>query len=178
MAIKPRKGGTTFSFTAMPPSGDGTSVSFRAYLNDIQDSYSGQWGEHMDMGRGDPKLMYSQYSRTISVSFKTAALGPGEDSIWLSALNSLTEMTKPVYASGIGFNGVLCQMVIGAIIDEIGVVQNVDISIDNETPWINNSPVVIGVSVSFRVLGKVKPDYKKGNQGGLGGKTYGAGASD
>lgn len=178
MAIKPRAGGTTFSFTALPPAGGGTSVSFRAYINDISDSYSGQWGEHMDMGRGDPKFMYSQYSRNITVSFKTAALSPGEDTIWLKALNSLTEMTKPTYSANIGFNGVLCQMVVGSLIDEIGFLQTVDISIDSETPWINNVPVVINVSVGFRVIGSVKPDYKKGNQGGFGDRSYGDGAGD
>lgn len=177
MAVTPRAGGITFQFTSLPPGGDNVTVKFHAYLNSITDNSAGSWAEHMDMGRGDPKYMYSQYTRTLSVNFKTAALSQGEDKTWLEALNTLTRMTKPIYRSGIGFNGVLCQMIIGNFIDEIGILDSVDISVDNETPWKDAAPLYIDVTVSFKVIGRTKPDYNAGQQGAFGSRKYGTGLS-
>lgn len=171
MAASRRPGGTRFSFTAKPPAGGEFMVEFPAYLTSISDSYAGSWNEHMDMGRGDPKFMYSQYSRNLSVSFMTAALEPKEKSLWFEALNSLTEMTKPQYQSGLGFNGVFCRMVIGELIDEIGFIESVDVSIDNETPWIEDLPLVVSVDVGFRVIGDKKPNYRSAG-GGLATKKF------
>ncbi len=175
MAVTPRKGGITFSFTSIPPGGANQTVKFHAYLNSITDNSTGTWGEHMDMGRADPKFMYSQYTRNISVNFKTAALSKGEEKTWLAALNTLVRMTKPIYKSGIGFNGVLCQMIIGKLIDEIGILESVDISIDNETPWKEAAPLYIDVTVSFKVIGRKKPNYTPDKQGPFGNREYGEG---
>jgi len=175
MAVKPRAGGITFSFTSLPPAGQSVTVEFHAYLNSITDNSSGAWGEHMDMGRGDPKYMYSQYTRSISVNFKTAALSSGEEATWLEALNTLTRMTKPIYSEGIGFNGVLCQMIVGNFLNEIGILDSVDISIDNETPWINDTPLYIDVTISFKVIGETKPNYNVDQQGAFGSRKYGTG---
>jgi hypothetical protein len=175
MAVTPRAGGILFQFTSLPPGGGGVTVQFHAYLNSITDNSTGTWAEHMDMGRGDPKYMYSQYTRAVSVNFKTAALSPGEDKTWLEALNTLTRMTKPIYKDGIGFNGVLCEMIIGEFIKEIGILDSVDISVDNETPWIDAAPLYIDVTVSFKVIGRTKPDYAVDQQGAFGSRKYGSG---
>ena len=175
MAATFRPGGTKFTFTSIPPSGEGVIVNFRAHLTNISDSYNGQWNEHMDMGRGDPKFMYSQYSRTISLSFMCVALEPSENTFWLEAINQLTQMTKPDYRAGLGFNGVFCDLVIGEYIKERGFLNSVSVSVDNETPWISDVPIVLSVDVDFRVVGNSKPSYSAGGQGGLGTKGYGIG---
>lgn len=175
MAATFRPGGTEFSFTSIPPSGTGVTVNFRAHITNISDSYTGQWNEHMDMGRGDPKFMYSQYSRTLSISFMCVALDPSENPLWLEAINQLTQMTKPEYSAGLGFNGVFCKVKIGKYIDEIGFLNSVSVSVDNETPWISDVPVVLSVEVEFRVVGASKPRYGAGGQGGLATKAYGIG---
>jgi len=177
MAVTPRKGGITFEFTSLPPGGGNVTVKFHAYLNSITDNSTGAWAEHMDMGRGDPKYMYSQYTRSVSVNFKTAALSKGEEKTWLQALNTLVRMTKPIYKEGIGFNGVLCQMTIGNFINEIGILESVDTSIDNETPWIEEAPLYIDVTISFKVIGSTKPDYTVDQQGPYGNRVYGGGLS-
>lgn len=170
-----RTGGTVFSFTPyIPSAGTGDTVKFRAFISSISDSYSPSWAEHMDMGRADPKFMYQSYSRTISVDFMTAALVAGEEMEWIKALNSLSEMTKPKYLPGKGFNGVYTKMVIGNLINEIGILSNVSYNINNESPWINDLPIYIECSAELKVIGDKKPDYKV-SKGGLGSGEWGSG---
>jgi hypothetical protein len=170
----PRAGGTTINFTSYPPGGGGRTVKFPAYIDSISDSYNGSWDEHKDMGRADPKFMYNQYSRDISISFKTAALEAGEHDTWLKAINSLTDMTKPQYSSGVGYNGVLCRLEIAKLYNVIGFLQNVNVTIDNETPWIDLKPLYLSIDVQFRAIEDVKPDY--GKRGGLLDGSFGNGA--
>jgi len=156
-----RQGGTLFSFLPLEPGGGGgAAINFRAHITNISDSHSPSWGEHMDMGRADPKLMYQSYSRSINVDFWTVAIDTGEETVWLKALSSLAEMTKPKYKPGEGFQGVFTKLLIGNLIDEIGVLTNVDYSIDNETPWKNDVPLYVNCSVSLKVVGSKKPSYK------------------
>lgn len=173
----PRAGGTTINFTSFPPSGGGRTVKFPAYLDSISDSYNGSWDEHKDMGRGDPKFMYNQYSRNISVSFKSAALEPDEHKKWIKAINSLTDMTRPQYKSGIGYNGVLCRMTIGTapLLDTMGFLENVTVDIDNETPWIDFLPLYISINVQFRAIENSKPEYNT-NKDGLFDYSFDAGS--
>lgn len=172
---EPRAGGTTIEFTSYPPAGGGTTVTFPAYIDSISDSYNGSWDEHKDMGRADPKFMYNQYSRNISISFKTAAIKPGDHDKWLQAVNSLTDMTKPQYKSGVGYNGVISRMTLGKLYNVIGFIESVNVTIDNETPWIDTKPLYLSIDVQFRAIEDVKPDYNK--LGGLGDTTFGPGGT-
>jgi len=174
MATTPRAGGANIEFTSYPPAGGGVTVKFPAYIDSISDSYNGSWDEHKDMGRGDPKFMYNQYSRNISLAFKTAALAQEEHKTWLKALNRLTEMTKPQYKSGVGYNGVITRMKIDPLYNVIGFIESVNISIDNETPWIDTLPLYISVDLQFRAIESIKPDYNK--KGGLFDGTFDKGA--
>lgn len=176
MASSLREGGTAFTFAPYVPEGAAGSpvIQFRAHITNISDSHSPNWGEHMDMGRADPKFMYQTYQRSITVDFMTVALESGEEFLWIDALNSLAEMTKPKYKPNKGFNGVYTKMVIGEFINEIGVLTNVDFTVDNNSPWINDVPIYINCSVALRVIGNKKPDYK-GDKGALGPGGFGTG---
>jgi hypothetical protein len=156
----PRAGGTTINFTSYPPSGASVTVKFPAYIDSISDSYNGAWDEHKDMGRADPKFMYNQYSRNISVSLKTAALESGEHDKWLKAVNNLTDMTKPKYEGGKGYNGVLCRMEMNPLYNVIGFLESVTVTIDNETPWIDKKPLYLSLDIQFRAIEDEKPNYQ------------------
>lgn len=165
MASTLRPGGTVFTFTPyIPQQGPGTTIKFRALINSITESDSPSWEEHNDIGRADPKFLYSQYSKTISVNFRTAALYSNEIKIWMEALNSLSELTKPVYKPGLGYNGVFTKMVIGNMYDVVGFVTQLDKTLVDDTPWIDDVPIYIDVTISLRVIGNKKPDYKKSDK--------------
>jgi len=170
MSTIPPDPSVAFSFTSYPPGGDHATVLFRAHLTDISDSYASQWSENMDMGRADPKFMYSSYSRQISLNFMVIEATKTEHNknTWYKALNRLSNMTKPVYRKGVGFNGVMVQLVVGNLINEKGFLESVDFSWDNESPWKDGRPMYISVSVGFRVVGDTRPAYSAGSGGGLG----------
>lgn len=162
----------------IPGGGNGPGpIEFRAHISNISDSPAAQWNEFMDMGRGDPKFMYGQFSRTIAVDFVTIAIKKGEQSLWIDALNSLAEMTKPYYKSGTGFNGVLCIMEIGNFIKEYGIMTDLNISISNESSWYDGVPIYIQASLNFRVIGEKKPQYQQSGTGMWGKKSFGLGSS-
>ncbi len=169
------KGGTLFAFYPVPPNtglhdnkkNTEHLIQFRALITDISDSSSPSWGEYQDMGRADMKYMYQTYSRTLSVNFMTAALYQREHWYWLNTLNSLVEMTKPIYKTGLGYNGVYTQMIIGELYNEVGILQSVDYTINNETPWKDDIPMYINCAITLKIIGKNKPNYKK-NSGNLG----------
>lgn len=170
-----RAGGTLFAFYPIPPNSgiwnnkknNENLIQFRALITNISDSSSPQWGESLDMGRADPKYMYQSYSRVLTIEFMTAALYKDEHWGWLNTLNSLVEMTKPIYKNNLGYNGIYTQMIVGELYNEIGVLQSVDFTINNETPWKDDIPMYIQCSLSLKVIGKNKPNYKK-NSGNLG----------
>lgn len=165
--------GIPFSFTSIGPGGDGTTIKFRAHLGDISDSNSASWDEEDDMGRADKKFMYGGWSRTIGLSFQVIALSRQEHQVWLDALNSLAEMTKPVYRGGLGFNGVMTQMVVGDLYNVPGFLNSVDFSISTDQSWIDGRPIYIDVSIDFRVVQNRRPEYKRSDPTFIG--SFGAG---
>lgn len=167
MASSIPPGGTTFTFLPyIPQQGLGKPIQFRAFIGSISDSFSPQWSEHMDMARADPKFMFNQFTRTINVDFKVMALNKGEHKINLQTVNALAHLCYPTYKSGKGFNGVYVKMVIGDFIKGIGLIQSLDFTVDNESPWIDNLPLYLDCNLSFRFIGKDKPNYKSPNNSG------------
>ena len=177
MASTLREGGTAFKFIPyVPQSGPGATIQFRAHITNINTSFSPSWSEHMDMGRADPKFMYSQFSQTVNLDFVTIALGPGEHFKWLDALNSLATMTEPIYKPGKGFNGVYTRVAIGGYLDTVGMIQNLDFSVDNESPWKDDVPIYIQANMTLRVIKTEKPEFQKG-LGTFGFGAYGVGSA-
>lgn len=165
MSATLRPGGTQFSFTPLiPQQGPGTIVKFRAHITNLSESDNPSWTEHNDIGRADPKVLYSTYSKTINISFQTVAIVKEEHPIWVEALNALSEMTKPIYKPGLGYNGIFCRMIIGKLYDVTGYITNVEKVVPPESPWIKDIPLMFDVTVGFRVLGEKKPDYKNSDK--------------
>jgi len=182
MAATFTEGGTIFHFIPyLPRQNGGTSINFRAHITNITDSYSPQWNTFTDMGHGSPKVMYSQFGRTVSVDFMTVMLSNDEYDVWIEALNAVSNMTKPVYKSGLGYNGVFTKIKIGNFLSDIGYISNCTWQVDNETPWIKARPVVINCSITIEIIGEKKPEYTPlgalgaglGNGRSSNGKSYG-----
>lgn len=176
MASSLPPGGTQFYVIPYrPQEGQDAQINFRAFISSLSDSYSPQWGEHMDMGRADPKFMLNQFSRNISVNFKIAALNRGEHITNMEAMNSLSQLTYPIYKTGKGFNGVYVKLIIGEYINAIGLISSLTFDIDNESPWVDGLPLYIDCSLDFRYIGNKKPKYKQTNMGPYHKGKYGQG---
>lgn len=176
MAATLPPGGTEFTFIPIvPQKGKDVKLNFRAFINSLSDSYSPAWGEHMDMGRADPKFMFNQYARNLTLDFKIMALKRGEHITNMEAMNYLTQLTYPIYKPGQGFNGVYVQLYIGEFINEIGLISSLSFNIDNESPWVDDIPLYIECSLDFRCIGDKKPNYKRGLAGPYSTNKYGVG---
>lgn len=152
-----------FNFTPIEPGNKiGSTIYFRGWIENISDNSNSSWNENKNIGRADPKFMYSSYSRSINVDFKTAALNKGEEQLWIDAINSLKGMTTPVYNNIHGYNGVMCKIKIGKLIDEIGIIESVGVTVFSEADWINGIPMVFDIGVQFRVVGFRRPQYGSG----------------
>lgn len=166
MAATLPPGGTEFAFIPIvPQKGKDKKLYFRAFIDSISDSFSPAWGEHMDMGRGDPKFMFTQFSRNISIDFKIMALKRGEHITNMETMNYLSQLTYPIYKQGRGFNGIYVQMYIGDFINSIGLINSLSFSVDNESPWVDDIPLYVNCSIDFRCIGDKKPQYKKSLEG-------------
>lgn len=169
-------GGVPFIFTSIGPGGDGSTIRFRAHITSISDSNSASWNEEDDMGRADPKFMYGGWSRSMSVDFQVIMAAADEEQLWIDAMNSLADMTKPVYRGTLGFNGVMTNIVIGNLYNVHGFIESVDYSIGGDTPWTGNGrPMYIEASISFRVVQRKRPEYK--NSDGTFQGAFGVGRS-
>lgn len=154
-------------FTSIPPGGSGgTTTTFDpAFIQNLQFSYNPQWGTHMDMGRGDPKVMYNQYQASITVSWWVVALQSGDVSSNITKLNQISDMTNPKYNGDFGFNGVYCKMTIANLVEDYGYISSFSYSIDEETPWDSSAekPLYFNCDLTLNLIRKTRPSY-----GGLG----------
>jgi len=168
-----RQGGTLFSFKILNPGGlNGESVSFPAFITSISDSFSPSWGSYNDMGRADPKVMYTQFSRNITIAFKLVALErEGEHSafnLYANKLNILAKAVHPHYVGGKGFVGRFIKFSIASLYsNEYGYVSSLNFNINSDTPWDTDKegrgerPIVTEVDMSIYWIGDKRPDAGK-----------------
>lgn len=75
-------------------------ISFHAFLDGFDESYSPTWTESDGVGRIDPTMTYKSTSRVISVGFKAVSTSAGDhDDMW-NRLNKLVTLVYPQYTKG------------------------------------------------------------------------------
>lgn len=75
-------------------------ISFHAFLESLQDSFSAQYSSFKSYGRSDAVKMYSSTSRTVSLSFTIAATSRDDfDEMWYK-INRLIACVYPKYTEG------------------------------------------------------------------------------
>ena len=76
-----------------------TTIDFRAYIEDFQDSYNATWDPFKYVGRADTFYKYSGINRTFNVTFVVPALSRADMISNYQKLNTLTWATMPDYAT-------------------------------------------------------------------------------
>lgn len=168
-----REGGCTFRFEILRPGELNpdieTDITFPAFIESIEDSFSPTWGTFNDMGRGDPKVMLQSFSRGINITFKVVALeqpGTGNSPEELyRKLNQLTTAVTPHYVDDVGFVGRFVRFSIAKLwIKEYGYIDSLNMSIDSSTPWRATRegrgewPMVTTVQMGIKWIGEKRPD--------------------
>ena len=147
-------------------------LSFRAYLENINDNYNANHNEFKYNGRGEPFYIYNKFGRKISVNFKIAAQTRWEMKPLYQKLNYLAAQTAPNYSEKGRIRTPYLYLTIGNWFSRIpGLITSVGLSWQKNYPWeikadtgetgLDNDmkilPHVLDVSVNFQPIHSFTP---------------------
>jgi len=113
-----------------------TYIHFRAFLDDLQDSYTAEWNPEKYMGRGEEFYKYQGFTRTVNLAWTIAAQSKDELIPMYQKLNYLASSLTPDYSS-IGYmGGNLATLTLGGwFYEQPGIITNLNLSVPQESPW-------------------------------------------
>ena len=155
-----------FEFNILTPTNQ-KFLYFRAFLDSLNDKYSGDWNGTQFIGRAEEFFTYQKFSRSVSFGFKIAAFSKEELVPLYRKLNHLVGSTAPSYsANGSFMRGTLCTLTIGEYLNrQDGFITSVDVSWDVAHPWeidlynenLPKVPTVLSVSINFTPIHNFNP---------------------
>jgi hypothetical protein len=138
---------------------------FRAYLTGFQDSFSSEWNDTKYVGRGEKFKIYNGFDRSITFSFKVAALSKVEMKPMYQKLNFLASNMMPDYKD-LKMRGPFIKMTVGDYLNsQPGIITSLTYSVADDTPWeitldspeggekLYDLPHIIDVNVTFIPIG-------------------------
>jgi hypothetical protein len=139
---------------------------FRAYITNFSDDINAEWKAFKYLGRGENFYTYGGHDRSVSVSFKVAALSVGEMIPMYQKLNYLQSNMMGDYNSDGIMRGPFMKMTIGNWFDrQPGILTTLNYKISDDTPWeiaidepiggkkLLVLPHIVDVSLSFIPIG-------------------------
>jgi len=112
-----------------------TWMVFRSFLTDLSDQTTATWNGFKYIGRGENFYTYQGHERTISVSFKVAAISEEEMKPMYQKLNYLMSNMMGDYKEGI-MRGPMTKMTIGNYINrQPGIITSLTYKVTNDSPW-------------------------------------------
>jgi len=138
-----------------------TYIHFRAFLDDMSDSYTAQWDEQKFMGRGENFYKYNGFDRSVSLGWTIAAQSKGELMPMYQKLNYLASSLTPDYSSNGYMRGNLITLTVGGYLyEQVGVLTSLTYTVPQESPWEiaidtngNSDPTVKEMQHMIRVTG-------------------------
>lgn len=115
-----------FSFNLIHnDTGENTFLNFRAYIDDFNDTFTGDWESYKYIGRAENFYRYKGFTRDFNVSFTVPALSRADMITNYQKLNALTWATLPDYSNAGLIRGNLVYFTIGDYLREsIVVIKN------------------------------------------------------
>jgi hypothetical protein len=148
-------------------------LHFRAHIDSIDDSYSGDWDSHQYVGRAEEFFTYKGFKRDISVGFKISAQSRAEMKPLYRKMVYLASATAPTYGGGSNFmRGTLARLTIGSYFSQIpGIITSVkytwqtdymwEIAMQNPEGGIDDDqqelPMTLDCSISFKPIHDFAP---------------------
>jgi hypothetical protein len=121
--------------TSPPPTGS-TTLQFRAYIDDLSDSYNSDWKSQTYMGRAEKFYKYNSFDRSISLGFTIVADNKTNLNIMYQQLNTLAASLAPTYTTSGYMTGNLHRLTIGNYVkDQVGIMSGLTYEIMDESPW-------------------------------------------
>lgn len=134
-----------------------TFIHFRAFLDNISDSYDANWNATQYIGRGEKFYTYGGFDRKVSLGWTVAAQSKAELIPMYKKLNYLASTLAPDYSSVGGFmRGNLVKLTVGGyFFEQPGIITSLSYEIKEDSPWEIGIPDVTGASPF------VDPDVKE-----------------
>ena len=112
-------------------------IHFRAFLDDMSDSYSADWSSEKLMGRGENFYRYNGFNRNISLGWTVVAQSREELMPMYKKLNYLASSLAPDYSKNIGYmRGNLATLTVGGYLyEQPGIITSINYSVPQESPW-------------------------------------------
>lgn len=155
---------------------------FRAYIENVSEDFNPEWNEVKILGRADSPYIYQGFSRTVSISFKAAALSRGDLMLMWDQLERLANTTVPQYSYTQKMKGPLIKFTLGNwFINTPAFIKSLTYTVDNDTPWeinLGNSdiygenatkdnvgelPMYVSITANLQIFGDVRPETIKPN---------------
>lgn len=139
-------------------------LNFRAYIDDLSDSYGADWGSQTYMGRGEKLYKYNSFSRDISFGFTIVADSSDNLNIMYNQLNRLAASIAPTYTSAGYMAGNLHKVTIGNYLyEQWGIMSGFTYEIIEDSPWDvtegKQVPLYIKVSgIKFTPIHNFRPE--------------------
>lgn len=134
--------------------GGGTFLNFRAFLNQISDSYTSEWTDTKYVGRGEKFYTYTGFDRKISLSWTVAAQSKIELLPMYKKLNYLASMCAPKYTSKNYMTGNILTLTVGGyVFNQPGILTGVSFEMNDD-----NATWEIAVSEQDYTTGGIKAE--------------------
>jgi len=156
------------------------NISFKAYIDNLSDSYDASWSDQTYMGRGEKLYKYNSFGRTMSLGFTAVAEGHTNLTSMYASLNKLASSLAPTYTTDGYMAGNIHKLTIGNYVHELyGIITGFTYDIDNESPWEIGGEVNIGddsyenrqlpmfikvTGFKFTPIHNFRPEYNSGKQ--------------
>lgn len=141
-------------------------LNFRAYIDNLSDSYNPEWYSQTYMGRGEKFHRFKSFDRDISLGFTIVADNEKNLDTMYRQLNTLAASLTPNYGNSGYMAGNIHKLTIGNYIhNQYGIIQGLTFDINNETPWEikdgKQLPLYIKVTgLKFTPIHNFRPEYQ------------------
>jgi hypothetical protein len=152
-------------------------LHFRAFIDNVSDSYNAEWKALEYMGRAEKFYKYGGFDRKMSLSFTVVAQSREELGVMYDKLNFLASSLAPEYLDSLtsGYMaGNIAYITLGHYVDDQpGVITGLDFDIPEDSPWeigvddngnptdpkdIRQLPHMIKVKLDFIPIQKFRPE--------------------
>jgi len=175
-AVKDSRDLAKFRFEVINSDNNGknTVLVFRALIDNIDDNHTADWTSTQYIGRGESFYNYLGSQRSISISFKVAAMTRHELKPIYNKLNNLISTTNPSYSKGGFMRGTFVKLTVGSFFYEIpGFIESIDLAWNTTYPWeiamtepdvpdsdndVQELPMVLDISLSFKPVHSFIPE--------------------
>ena len=150
------------------PSNDNI-ILFRALLDNVSDTFSGEWNSYKYNGRAEKLYTYGGFDRSISFGFKIHTQTRWEQKPLWRKLNYLVAQTAPEYKNR-RMRGVFSRLTIGDWMNEIpGFFTSINLGWNTAYPWeiraddlgadrdLNEYPHILDVTCEFQPIHNFAP---------------------